>query len=65
MDKKNDPTKRSSADRTEFLMYAPEAKTVSVAGTFNNWRVDANPLTRDPVGTWKNLSPSRARPVRI
>jgi 1,4-alpha-glucan branching enzyme len=62
MDKKNDSTKRSSADRTEFLMYAPEAKTVSVAGTFNNWRVDANPLTRDPVGTWRTslrLAPGR------
>jgi 1,4-alpha-glucan branching enzyme len=61
-DKKVDPTARSSADRTEFLMYAPEAKTVSVAGTFNNWRVDANPLTRDPDGTWRTslaLAPGR------
>jgi 1,4-alpha-glucan branching enzyme len=33
-DKKDDPTEQSSADRTKFLMYAPEAKTVSVAGTF-------------------------------
>jgi 1,4-alpha-glucan branching enzyme len=61
-DKKDDPTERSSADRTKFLMYAPEAKTVSVAGTFNNWRVDANPLTRDPDGTWRTslaLAPGR------
>ena len=61
-DKKDDSIEQAPADGTEFLMYAPEAKTVSVAGTFNDWRVDANPLTPDPDGTWRTfltLAPGR------
>jgi 1,4-alpha-glucan branching enzyme len=61
-DKKDNPTEHPSKDRTEFLVYAPEAKTVSVAGTFNDWRIDANPLTREEDGTWRTslaLAPGR------
>jgi 1,4-alpha-glucan branching enzyme len=31
---------------------APEAKEVQVAGTFNRWRPEANPLRRTQSGEW-------------
>lgn len=59
---KDNPAEQSSERPTEFTVYALEAKTVSVAGTFNDWRIDANPLTRDTEGTWRTslaLAPGR------
>ncbi len=35
-----------------FELVAPQARTVSVAGTFNGWRVGAVPLTRSADGLW-------------
>jgi 1,4-alpha-glucan branching enzyme len=35
-----------------LTFYAPEAKTVQVAGTFNGWRPEANPLERTESGEW-------------
>ncbi len=32
--------------------YAPEARLVAVAGTFNKWKVDADMLTKQENGTW-------------
>lgn len=32
--------------------YAPEARHVAVAGTFNKWKVDANVLTKNEKGLW-------------
>ncbi len=32
--------------------YAPEARHVAVAGTFNKWKVDADVLTKQENGTW-------------
>ncbi len=32
--------------------YAPEARHVAVAGTFNKWKVDANVLTKQENGLW-------------
>lgn len=61
-DKNDNPSEQSSARPTEFTVYAPEAKTVSVAGTFNDWRIDASPLSRDAEGTWRTslaLPPGR------
>jgi 1,4-alpha-glucan branching enzyme len=61
-DKNDNAAEQSTGECTEFVVYDPEAKTVSVAGTFNDWRVDANPLTRDAEGTWRlslNLPPGR------
>ena len=42
----------SSAKPTEFKFYAPQAKKVSLAGSFNNW--DAKKLTakKDSKGNW-------------
>lgn len=51
-----------SEHSADFVVHAPEAKTVSVAGSFNDWRVDANPLVRDDDGTWRaslDLAPGR------
>ena len=32
--------------------YAPEARTVGVAGSFNGWNPQANPLERTASGEW-------------
>ncbi|MEW5693866.1 MAG: hypothetical protein AB1765_11300, partial [Candidatus Hydrogenedentota bacterium] len=36
----------------EFSYYAPSASSVYVAGTFNNWDIQAFPLSNDGSGTW-------------
>jgi 1,4-alpha-glucan branching enzyme len=35
-----------------LTLYAPEAKVVQVAGNFNSWRPDANPLEKIESGGW-------------
>jgi len=35
-----------------FAFYAPEARSVRLAGTFNNWQPEANPLEKDASGEW-------------
>ena len=37
----------------KFSCYAPDAKAVFVAGTFNDWSPDATPLQRGADGEWK------------
>ena len=37
---------------TNFLFLAPDAKSVSIIGDFNNWSPNANPLQRQPDGGW-------------
>ena len=37
----------------EFTLSRPEARSVSVAGTFNDWDVSRSPMSRDPGGRWK------------
>jgi hypothetical protein len=36
----------------ELTFFSSEAKTVQVAGTFNGWRPEANPLEPDGLGEW-------------
>lgn len=36
----------------QFTCHAPQAETVTVAGTFNNWDATRTPLTRDAQGAW-------------
>lgn len=36
-----------------FEYFAPYALTVTVAGTFNNWAMERNPLRKDASGKWK------------
>lgn len=48
-------TKHTNADRAktravEFKRRAPEAQQIFVAGTFNEWKLDASPRVRDKVG---------------
>jgi hypothetical protein len=35
-----------------FVLSAPDAHEVSVAGTFNQWNADATPLVRTAAGVW-------------
>jgi 1,4-alpha-glucan branching enzyme len=45
---------------TEFQLYAPQAKRVSLAGTFNNWDTRKFSAKKDSRGNWAvkvNLRP--------
>lgn len=42
----------SSKKRTAFALVAPEAKTVSLAGDFNQWRTDTHPMRKGKNGKW-------------
>ena len=43
-----------SCDKTvEFKFYAPQAKKVSVGGSFNGWNPGKTPLKKDANGNWK------------
>ncbi len=47
---------------TEFKFYAPGAKRVSLAGTFNNWDTKALSAKKDSRGNWVakiSLKPGR------
>jgi len=55
------PFKKSAMDVTKpgpntapvLLTYSnPKAKTVSLVGDFNDWRIGAMPLTKGPTGNW-------------
>jgi 1,4-alpha-glucan branching enzyme len=46
----------------EFKLYAPAAKRVSVAGSFNNWNTKRLSAKKDSKGNWVvkcNLKPGR------
>ncbi len=48
--------------RVEFVLRRPEAKMVTLAGSFNNWDPQQTPMDRDSDGVWKTtipLSPGR------
>jgi len=43
-----------SVQRTiKFELSAPEAKDVFLAGNFNQWNTQANPMKKDKKGVWK------------
>jgi 1,4-alpha-glucan branching enzyme len=47
---------------TEFRLYSPKAKNVSVTGTFNNWDTKKDSAKKDSKGNWTrkiNLKPGR------
>ena len=47
---------------TRFTCYAPEAKSVFLAGTFNDWRPESTPMEKDAEGNWSvtvSLKPGR------
>jgi 1,4-alpha-glucan branching enzyme len=39
--------------KTEFSLLAPQAKSVLIAGSFNQWNLSAHPLKQDKKGVWK------------
>ena len=41
-----------------FRVYAPEAEKVSVMGEFNDWKRDADYMTRDEQGIWEKFIPN-------
>jgi len=55
-------TKDSTQETTEFSYYAPEAQSVFLAGSFNDWNPDAQLMNRDDEGIWRTsleLPPGR------
>ncbi|MBI4115753.1 MAG: isoamylase early set domain-containing protein [Candidatus Omnitrophica bacterium] len=56
------PKKTLRTKDVEFEFYSPLALMVHLAGTFNNWDVQACPLKKDKEGKWKTtLSLSTGR----
>jgi len=45
--------KKPKLMKTEFSLSAPQAKSVFIAGNFNQWNLSAHPLKRDKKGVWK------------
>ena len=39
--------------KTEFSLLAPQAKSVFIAGDFNQWNLSSHPLRQDKKGSWK------------
>ena len=53
---------KSLPRKIKFEFSAPEAKEVSLAGSFNQWNTQANPMKKDNKGIWKatlSLEPGR------
>lgn len=55
----SDSTHGGAGAGTHFGVWAPNAASVSVVGSFNDWRRDANPLTArtDSSGIWQAFVP--------
>jgi 1,4-alpha-glucan branching enzyme len=52
----------SRAKSMEFKLYAPQARRVSIAGSFNNWNTRTLSAKRDSQGNWAvktSLKPGR------
>ena len=48
----NTNRKSNLGKQVVFSFYAPQAKKVELAGTFNDWSPSDNPLNRDKRGKW-------------
>ncbi len=56
------PRTAGPVQEIEFTLYAPEAKKVFIAGTFNDWNTRSMPMKKGKNGTWRitvKLSPGR------
>lgn len=56
------PNKTHGAKKTEFSLLAPFARSVFLAGDFNQWDLSSHPLKCDKNGMWKislNLKPGQ------
>jgi 1,4-alpha-glucan branching enzyme len=55
-------TQTGKLEIVEFKIKAPDATSVFVAGSFNNWKVDQYPLQRNDQGIWEGtvlIAPGR------
>ncbi len=43
---------RVNAKSVEFKLYAPQARKVSIAGSFNKWDTKADQAKKDSKGNW-------------
>ena len=50
---KESESKTVTLKKANFILIAPEAKKVSLAGNFNGWDVNAHPLKKNSKGTWQ------------
>jgi len=41
--------------RVEFRISAPEAETVLLSGSFNDWSENSDFMEKDQTGTWKKI----------
>ena len=48
---------RSEGDGTDFAVWAPNARAVTVFGDFDDWRGVDHPMTRDADGVWSATVP--------
>jgi hypothetical protein len=51
------PARTADTVFVRFELEAPQARTVSVAGSFNGWRVGALTMVRDARGMWSATAP--------
>ena len=51
------PPAKESSHGTEFVCHAPEAASVYLAGTFNDWSPEATPMSREEGGSWNVTFP--------
>ena len=49
--------KNPKSMKAEFSLSAPQAKSVFLAGSFNEWNVSVHPLKQDKKGVWKIFLP--------
>ena len=62
MAKKPIKSAKTKAKQVRFHLFAPEARTISLAGDFNGWDIHSLPMQKDKEGNWKisvNLDPGR------
>ncbi len=58
--KKTKPAEGETKKKVTFKFFEPDARSVYVAGSFNDWDPSATPLKKGSDGTWKGtktLSP--------
>lgn len=51
-DPNSKPTKKLNEKKIAFEYFAPQARQVHVAGSFNDWQAESCPLKKDRSGKW-------------
>ena len=46
-------TRRPVENPVEFTLHMPQARSVAVVGTFNDWDANRTPMSPKPGGTWE------------